>query len=580
MGPPNVHLIFKRVMKERLLFCIFCFLVFGVNAQIPSPKPYPIPDDVQSESVTLVVNTTFFLTGETLLFKVFCFNQSRPSQLSEVSSVAYVELIGEDLKPVTQMKVKLEKGVGNGDFFFDSRIASGNYTLIAYTKWMRNFGDSRFFSERITVVNPAVKPATASPTATHEQAESHNEENATHGLSVQFPKINFHEREKVTLQLAGDSTVSLALLVNVRALDTEMGFPSRLSELRSMDSITANQRRLLPDLRGELVSGRITDKATGQPLVKKLVSLSGPAKRFSFLMSTTDSDGRYYFNVHGVESNFLLMKVMGADMEEVVVQHDSEFLEDYDRFAPPKLALDTSLRALIEKRYLSAQIENAFYAVKTDSIKNPDDVFPFFITADHVYHLDDFTRFPTMDDVFREVVPEVVVKVRDGSYSLLVKNSVSGYRFTNEPLMLIDGVPINDANILMHYDPLQIKTITLVTRHYFYGGLEADGIVSIQTYEGEAKNLPVNNMIRVNYIQVQSPKVCFTPDYEGRTDLTRVPDFRTQLYWNPDIYIAPGDSQTLTFFTNDVEGKYAVEIAGVSSAGERIYWRGVFSVIH
>lgn len=81
------------------------------------------------EKLFLHVNSSFFLTGESLLFKAYCLNASNhvPSSLSKV---AYVELIGPATTPALQAKIELQDGTGYGDFFLPSTLTSGNYTLI------------------------------------------------------------------------------------------------------------------------------------------------------------------------------------------------------------------------------------------------------------------------------------------------------------------------------------------------------------------------------------------------------------------------------------------------------------------
>ena len=65
-----------------------------------------------------------------------------------MSKVAYLELIDELGMPVFQTKISLLTGSGHGDLFIPSTFSSGNYTLIAYTRWMRNFTTDSFFEAR------------------------------------------------------------------------------------------------------------------------------------------------------------------------------------------------------------------------------------------------------------------------------------------------------------------------------------------------------------------------------------------------------------------------------------------------
>src|SRR4051812_20552617 len=110
------------------------------------------------ETLFLHVNAAFFLTGETLLFKAYCLNAADNTN-SALSKVAYVELIGPGATPALQAKIELTDGEGYGDFFLPSSIVSGNYTLIAYTNWMKNYSLRESFHTQITVINPFKKPA-------------------------------------------------------------------------------------------------------------------------------------------------------------------------------------------------------------------------------------------------------------------------------------------------------------------------------------------------------------------------------------------------------------------------------------
>jgi hypothetical protein len=566
------------IMKTKATFYFFLVLFLNARAQVMPPSGYKTPEQWQPESLSVHLNSTFFLTGESLLFNIYCFTKDHPAERSPLSSIAYIELIGEDQKPFVQMKVKLQNGIGSGDFFFPSNVPSGNYTFIAYTKWMRNFSPADFFRQTITVINPQIKPTISDRAVNAKGNAPATRESNTGGFSFSLDKQAYSPREKISLQLTAGSNSSVALSVNVRLLETELTQPDPWREAADKASTSNMTIQFLPDVRSELISGIVTDKATGKPIAKGLVALSAPAKNYNFIISTTDSLGHYYFNKKSNESGYLLLSALGRENDDLSFQTESSFLDHYEGFAPAKLVLDTNMTALIGKRYLSVQVENAFYEIKKDSLVNLAADMPFFTSPNKVYRLDDFTRFPTMEDVFREIVSEVVVRIRDGNFSLLMNNSTSGYRFVNPPLVLVDGIPVADANVVMRYDPLLIKQISLVTQHYYYGGMETDGILSIETYNGDAKNIPVTAMTRVNYISPLPAKVYYTPQYESQDALARTPDFRTQLYWNPSININPGTTDTLNFFSGDLAGKYFIEIVGITSTGERIYQTKNFEV--
>jgi hypothetical protein len=524
------------------------------------------------ESMMVHMNTDVFLTGENLLFKLYCV-ESTSSTMSEISKMAYVELIGENHKPVAQIKITLEHGEGYGDFFFSDRVPSGKYTLIAYTKWMRNFNE--LFTHELTLINPLDVPALARNTK-HTSKVLTQTNDATFEISVRPVKHLLNKREKLEFEITGDPSSSLNLSVNARLL--EKGIGSKPSISKNASALPSADIRFLPELRGELITGTAVNKADKKPYAGELVTLSAPSKNYQFLISTTDSSGRYYFNASDIKSDNILLNAYKPVRDEIELQVDNCFLGDYGLFVPDKLQIDSGLVEVLKKRSLSVQVENAFYAVKKDSVLNTRDRSRFFIAANKIYRLDDFTRFPTMEDVFREIVPEVVVKMREGKFSVVMMNSASGYRFENAPLVLIDGIPIDDANIMMKYDPAMIENIAVVTQRYFYGGLETDGIISIETYNGNAKDLPISGFLATSYIEPSASRIYHNPKYDLHNNLKRIPDFRTQLYWEPIVHVEAGSTKKLNFFTNDLPGKYLIEVSGLTSSGRIVYSAEIIEV--
>jgi hypothetical protein len=559
------------------LFAIFLFSTGDLWGQSLSTSALS-GSEFHRESIQLHINSTVFLAGETLLFKVYCSNPDDSGRPSGLSSVAYVELIGEDLRPAVQMKVKLKEGVGHGDFLFDAKFASGNYTLIAYTKWMRNFSQNHIFRRTVMVLNPEIKPATSKPSLDTVIRTTVQNPDLIPGTFFSMNKKEYGRREKVQIEMVGKDSSWLNLSINVRKLEREIPSAFRCEEPVDKAPSMINGIVLLPDLRGELISGRVTEKNSGHAADGRLLTLSSPSKDFGFLVSTTDQNGNYFFTARHLDSDYYLLNIQGEDRQSFFIAAENSFLSDYSGFAPPKFQMDTAMREMVRTRHLSQQVENAFYAFKKDSVIGGDGAHRFFFTSDRVYHLDDFTRFTTMEDVFREIIPEVVVKKRDSDFSLVLRNLKTGFRFTNAPLVIVDGVPVADANIVMAYDPLLIKNIALMAQHYFYGNLETDGIISIETYTGEAKNIDVDGMTRYPYIQPLSSKLYYSPDYEHQKDLARIPDFRIQLYWNPHVIVPAGDSRNVTFFTGDLQGQFYVEIFGMTSSGECLYQKESFVV--
>ena len=66
-------------------------------------------------------------------------------------------MISEEGKVIKRITVYLSKGLGTGDFALADSLASEEYTIRAYTNWMRNFDQDFFFQKQIKLIDPVAK---------------------------------------------------------------------------------------------------------------------------------------------------------------------------------------------------------------------------------------------------------------------------------------------------------------------------------------------------------------------------------------------------------------------------------------
>jgi hypothetical protein len=119
------------------------------------------------EKIYLHIDHPSYLTGETMWFKVYLTDgtQHKPS---DISKVAYIEFIDRNNSSVLKTKVELDGGSGSGSLYLPATLSSGNYTLRAYTNWMKNFSAEYYFHKPVSIVNtfksidPEIQPASTS----------------------------------------------------------------------------------------------------------------------------------------------------------------------------------------------------------------------------------------------------------------------------------------------------------------------------------------------------------------------------------------------------------------------------------
>ena len=142
-----------------LLLPAFYFAVNGVyGQQLPPSKVKSYTAALAGmrelkpiEKLYLQTDKPYYNAGDTLHFKVYLLNADYLTGATQ-SGLLYVELDNAQGKSAKRIMVPITSGLAWGDIALDSaEVPHGNYTLRAYTNWMRNFGNDYIFKKNITI---------------------------------------------------------------------------------------------------------------------------------------------------------------------------------------------------------------------------------------------------------------------------------------------------------------------------------------------------------------------------------------------------------------------------------------------
>jgi len=549
--------------------------------------------DFSNEYIYAHFNSSFLVTGENLLFKVYCLNLNGEA-ISNISKIAYVELIDEDKNAILKEKIVLNSGVGYGDFFIQTSIPSGNYKIVAYTQWMRNGGESTFFQNDITIVNPFRANKELS-TGNKEGLKSATEEDLalTKSKSIQnnFLRLNvnkksFKKREKVVLtinSLKSDESYG-EYSISVKKTDA-IKAPAKISSKsyvnRKSSNVTQqNSIRYLPELRGEIISGKVLKKETETGVFNVKVSLSIPGKNPIFKIASTNNSGTFYFNIDSpYKSTGAILQIVGEQKDNYDIQLNTYEQPNYDNYVFNDFELTPELNELIIEKSIANQVENAFGSAKKDSVLPNNSSKASFKHKQKQYILDDYSRFSTLKETITEVVDAVYLTQEKGSNTLNVKFYNNLTVTDVPPLVLVDGVIVQDHNTIFDYDANAIKSVNIIRDKYIYGGQQFMGIISIETLKGDFDLPSANKSIkRHNITQPQTNKIYFNQEYKDDVSLNRIPDFRSQLLWYPSLRLNASQKE-ISFYTSDIAGEYEICIEGFTNTGEPISIKETIKII-
>jgi len=330
--------------------------------------------------------------------------------------------------------------------------------------------------------------------------------------------------------------------------------------------------QFVPEYKGHIVKGRVTT-AAGVPAKGIESFLTVPGTKTQFRDAFSDDSGTVKFEMSNFYGNDeIIVQTTGQEDGLRHVDIASPFAEKLPVSVLPPFSLPTMQAVSLAGLHLDVQVQNAylFNKLKQAALPPAVDTTAFYSKPDKAYWLDDYVRFTTVEEILREYVPDVNVRKRNGKFQLPVFDNIRKEFFRVSPLILLDGVPVLDADKIMSYDPLKIKKLEVLARMYFYGNMFFGGIINFITYQGDIPGFELDpHATVIDYGTLQMQREFFSPSYETpQLAAGRLPDFRTLLYWSPNVQTGISGRNETAFYTSDLPGRYAAVIEGITSDGK------------
>jgi len=536
--------------------------------------------DTLSERVYLQTDKQLYLAGELVYLKVFTATPDR-KPLS-FSKIAYVELLDE-ADPRIQVKIELTNGVGEGWLELPLDLQTGHHRMVAYTRFMRNEGEPVFFEKNIGVVN-TFQPNQIKNEYT-DVASPLPEIYEPQIYSARTDKTLYANREKGILKLEGlpddihTLSVSIAGKTPVTVVET--------NEIRQWEKqIPASSAQLsgkyLPEYEGHIISGKIMPVQILNHNTDEIMIplLSFPGERINLFRGMIDDHNNVSFytaNTAGVREVSTTAYNLSENTYRIDLQ--SPFIAQHVKKQLPELKVDQTHFDDLLQRSFALQ---ALYSYTKDQVTQeiPADYRIDFKPA-KTYILDEWTRLTVMNELTIEFIRELRFR-RDNMQrnSLLLVSRRGEESFWFRPLVILDGIPIMDHEIIYRYDPLLVERINIYSEEYFFQGTKFDGIAEFLTYGRNHAGLSTDQSTQVvSYAGTQASRRLYTPDYSNDANRqSRLPDNRHTLLWEPALQTNSKTTLEIPFFTSDYTGEFQATVEGLTKDGKIISATASFEV--
>ncbi len=551
----------------------------------------------QTEAIYLHIDREKYIAGEEIWLSAYITNCEKGT-LSSQSVIAYVELLNPWNMPVIQKRLKISDGRGEGNITIPDSISSGTYTIRAYTNPMKNFLPENCFMQNIDVVNPFSNPGFRRKRTQGELKNSVKDSNGSEKQSVISLTADtlFGRREKVVIRL-GNSSGNTGQIADYQ-ISISVAPAATNSNLQSMNEylpgFEAKQIQLFSGInhpseynyesRGHFLSGKVRYRQGTVNDSSGYLFMSIQGKVAEFRYAETDSNGRFTFilPVDDKQRNLILQPQFANN--NMILEIEPSFswsLPSSESYSDSLSASALDLFSELSFNYQTARIYG-INRLKEAEINNDNSLKKrrFYGIPEMEIILDDYIKLPTMQEVFYELVTGVIIRQRKQGYDMRITNPLTGVYYDDPPLVMIDGVIINDLTVLMNLDPETVEKVEVVKTPYLIGDLILHGIVNIITAEGNFSNITMPDYaVILPYKVIDKHAVISLPDYsDERTRLSRKPDLRNTLYWNPSVRTERNGQAEVSFWTSDLPGTYIISIQGISESGEKISIQNSFRV--
>lgn len=528
------------------------------------------------ERIYIQTDKQTYFAGELIWMKLYLTDAN--GLPASFSKVGYVELLNESTAQV-QAKVELSDGIGTGWMELPTTLSSGHYRLVAYTRQMTNEGEQVFFNKPVHIINTFKADELIK---TDSSVRMLPEPVFDNNIVVHTDK-KYATRSRNNIQIEGLPGNIHSLCISVAGKDLINESKNITQWKKEIVALPQSpfQIEQIPEYEGHIISGKILNLATGKTIraeenIVPLLGFVGDQIRI-FNGKTNDKGNVLFFTKRITGRNELATCAFSSTENKYRVDITSPFYTHSESSSRP-FTINPGWEKQLVQRSVGLQ---ALYAYTADSLNRMDTTFAHFQwKPDRSYILDEYTRFTRMDEVVIEFIPSLRFRKIGNKrvLSVLMEDSES---FTiGNTLVLLDGIPVLDHEIIYNYDPLLVYKINVYKNRFDFGDQFFDGIASFITYKNNYPTLTVDEQTQLyDYEGTQANRLFYAPTYLNENEKTsRIPDFRHTLLWNPHIKTDGKSNLQIPFTTSDLTGEFQVIVEGITTDGNVIRGTTFFNV--
>lgn len=534
-----------------------------------------------TERVFVSTDRNIYIAGDEVWCSLFCVD-SETGRFSHFSAVAYLELISDDGTVVTA-KTGLMEGRGAGRFIIPASAPTGNYRLVAYTALNVNEeGEGRFCGSKLLSVFNTTSPSRVKDGVNVISDALYQGLPRKEAPTVGTVSATVNSRGGNLSVLINNPGPAATLSVSVFHVDDIVppengGIDAFLQSVKGAPSSASSNKRT-PEYEGEIIYAAVEGlEKEALDIIEgvSVATLSAAGSPSDVYVGKVYDKGRIAFftnNIYGDRE--LVCELNTTSGYKGHISLADNFIYPSPGNIPALPIAKSLFSSLVNRKAARSS------AIQADTLvsflpRRQDGLIESLEKKG--YHLDDYNRFPTMEELIREILREVRVRERRGKDILtLTTNDASGSKKIEKEniMVMLDGVVISDYSIIEKMDAMLIDDVDLYLQSFAIGTVSFEGAINFITGKNYVTAVNFPQSVRVTDFK----GVSFPVAYTGRFNARGGEDYRQLLYWHPLLEAGAGQSIGIQLTAPSYTGTFAVSIQGISEDGSPVRFVTLFDI--
>ena len=546
----------RNIISYHILLMLTLFSVFNTRLVKAQNEVHIFPD------------RSYCVSGDTLWFSTLIISENQ----KKTSNVVHVQLDNSNNRHITKVSVLCNENQGQGYIPIPDSLSTGTYFLKAFISGSINKEKVTINQRLLTVYNRfdedlnVINKQKTEKTLSYEQTKSIN-------ISTDSESIGTRENLKGEIQITANAQTNLSALFVFAGMED----PSSENNISQFFPVLKNGKSVTPysviEKNGVLVNGKVISQEENTPVSGAIVLLSIPDSIPYLDYCISDSTGNFCFylrNAIGIGN--LVIQARSFQYPHCEIKLFDNYIETKET-QEPELVQFTYDQKIFAEAVVNASYFNKFFTIYRPAESNQFSIpvefkYPIYGEPTTTVYPELFIDLPNFTEISRELLHGVLYRERKDGTSIRMYNYGGEEVFREEPLKLLDGIPVFDAKVFSKMRTTDIQRVDEIFYERFIGDLSFQGVLAVYSHKQSLswiEHAPGISLFSYPCLQV--------PKSWSLTGVTyakpNIPDFRRVLYRNKFKNIKPENEFTLT--SSDMKGNLSITVIAITKQNEILY---------